>query len=60
MTIYMLQSAQFRDIVLKSGFINPEEFDAAEKSSKELGKDIADVLVYRGLLGEDILGKINR
>jgi len=29
-----------------------------KKSSKELGKDIADVLVYRGLLGEDILGKI--
>jgi type IV pilus assembly protein PilB len=54
----MLTSAQFRDIVLKSGFVSPEDFDAAVKSSQELGKDIGDVLVYRGLLGEDMIGKL--
>lgn len=54
----MLSSAQLREILLKSGFISSEDFDAAVKSSDELGKDIADVLVYRGLLGEDILGKL--
>jgi len=54
----MIQPAQLRDIILKSGFVTPEDFDAVQKSSVELEKDIRDVLIYRGLISEDALGQI--
>ncbi|OGG05092.1 hypothetical protein A2Z33_06635 [Candidatus Gottesmanbacteria bacterium RBG_16_52_11] len=53
-----MQPAQFREIVLKSGFVTPHDFDAAVKSSEELGKDLSDILIYRGLVSEDALGQI--
>lgn len=54
----MILPKELREIILKSGFIKSEEFDAAVKSSEELGKDIADVLIYQGLISEEILGKL--
>jgi len=54
----MLSSAQFREVVLKSGFVSPEDFDSALKSSTDLGKDVADILVYRGLLQEEMIGRL--
>lgn len=54
----MISAAQFRDIVLKSGFVSEQNFDSAVKSSHELGKDISDVLVYQGFLTEEIIGKL--
>ena len=54
----MILPETLREIILKSGFIKSDEFDAAVKSSEELGKDIADVLIYSGLISEDILGKL--
>lgn len=54
----MLSAAQLRDIVVKSGFVSTEDYDLAVKSATELGKDIADVLAYKGFLTEDILGNL--
>lgn len=54
----MLTAAQFRDIILSSGFVSQKDFEAAESSAQELGKDIQDVLVYQGLLTEDIIGRL--
>jgi type IV pilus assembly protein PilB len=54
----MIESAQLRDVILKSGFVTPVDFDAALKNSLELGKDVRDILMYRGLISEDALGQI--
>jgi type IV pilus assembly protein PilB len=54
----MIQPAQLREIILKSGFVSEGDFDAALKSADELGKDISDILIYRGLISEDALGHI--
>src|SRR3989344_8650601 len=47
-----------RQIILKSGFVASGDFDGAVKTAQELGKDLTDVLIYRGLISEDILGKL--
>lgn len=54
----MIQPAQFREIILKSGFVTSHDFDDAVKTSEELGKDLSDILIYRGLVSEDALGQI--
>jgi len=52
----MILPETLKEIILKSGFVNAADFDAAVKTSQELSKPIADVLIYRGLISEDILG----
>jgi type IV pilus assembly protein PilB len=54
----MIQPAQLREIILKSGFVSGSDFDAAVKTSEELGKDLTDILISRGLVSEDALGQI--
>jgi type IV pilus assembly protein PilB len=54
----MIQPAQLREIILKSGFVSPEDFDQAVKTSEELGKNLTDILIYRGVVSEDALGQI--
>lgn len=55
---YMIAPAVLRDIILKSGFITPSEFDAAVKTAEELDKTLPDVLIYRGLISEELLGQL--
>lgn len=54
----MIQPAQLREIIVKSGFVTPQDFDAAIKTSEELGKELSDILIYRGLISEDVLGQL--
>lgn len=54
----MIEPVILREIVLKSGFIAPKDFDAAVKTAEELGKTIPDVLVYRGFITEEIMGQL--
>lgn len=54
----MILPDTLRDIILKSGFVSQKDFEAARKSSEELGKDLTDVLAYQGLISEDVLGKL--
>lgn len=54
----MILPKQLREIILKSGFVSPSDFDAAVRSSEELGKDLPEVLIYRGLISEDVLGQL--
>lgn len=54
----MLSTDTLRTIVVASGFVSPEDFDVSVKAAKELGKDIPDVLAYKGFLTEDILGNL--
>lgn len=54
----MILPETLRDIILKSGFITPKDFDQAVKTSEELGRNLTDVLIYRGLISEDVLGQL--
>lgn len=54
----MILPTQLREIILKSGFVSPEEFDQAIRTSEELGKELTDILISRGLISEDVLAQI--
>ncbi len=47
-----------RQILLNSGFISANDFDQASKGAKDLGKTIEDILLFRGLISENILGQL--
>ncbi len=47
-----------QDIVVKSGFVNATDFIAAQKTAEDLGKDVGDILVFRGYFSEADLGKL--
>ncbi|MBI4065302.1 Flp pilus assembly complex ATPase component TadA [Candidatus Gottesmanbacteria bacterium] len=54
----MMLPETLREIIIKSGFIKQEDFDGAVKSARELGKNLTDILIYRGLISEDVLGQL--
>ncbi len=47
-----------KGIIVKSGFIDEKDFDDANKAASDLGRDIIDILVFRGLISEDVIGKL--
>lgn len=47
-----------KEILVKSGFISQDDFTDAEKAATQLGRDIEDVLIFRGLISEDVIGKL--
>jgi type IV pilus assembly protein PilB len=54
----MILPATLKAILTQSGFITEADFVAAEKASTEVGQQITDILVFRGLISEDALGKL--
>lgn len=54
----MILPETLREIILKSGFVTPLDFDAAVKTAQELSKSLTDVLIYRGIISEDVLGSL--
>lgn len=54
----MLDPAILRDILVKAGFVSEKDFDDAQQSAKDLGKPVEDVLIYKSLISEDVLGKL--
>lgn len=54
----MILPDELRQIILKSGFVSEHEFDAAAKTAEELGKTPSDVLIYKGVISEDVLAKL--
>ena len=54
----MIASATLRQIILKSGFISEKDFNLSVKSAEELGKTITDVVIYKGLISEEVLGQL--
>ena len=47
-----------KKIIVGSGFVKEKEFDEASKTAFELGKEITDILIFRGLINEDTVGKL--
>lgn len=47
-----------KKIIVGSGFVTEVEFDNAAKAAEEVGKEIVDVLIFRGLVNEETVGKL--
>ncbi len=47
-----------KKILVESGYVQETEFDDAKQSALDLGREIDDVLIFRGLISEDALGKL--
>lgn len=54
----MILPEQLRKIILDSGFVSEGDLTDAIKTSRELKKDLKDVLVYKGLLTENVVGQL--
>ncbi len=53
-----LPNATLKQILTSSGFIGPEDFDSAARSAADLNRKVEDVLIFRGFISEDALGKL--
>lgn len=54
----MILPEQLREIILKSGFVSEKDFETAVKTAEELGKSVADVLIYRGIISDEVLAQL--
>lgn len=54
----MLLPQELQTILIKSGFVTSADFDAAAQTAADLDQPITDVLVFRGIISEDALGKL--
>lgn len=54
----VLSTEDLKKIIVGSGFIPEKDFDAAAKTSAELGRELLDVLIFRGLINEETVGKL--
>jgi type IV pilus assembly protein PilB len=53
-----LPTKTLKEILVGSGFVTEADFDESAKSAAELGKEISDILIFRGLISEDALDKL--
>lgn len=53
-----LNDETLKKIVVGSGFVSEQDFDKAKKSAEELGKNVKDVLIFRGHISEEALSKL--
>ncbi|HJX45544.1 MAG TPA: hypothetical protein VJ399_00020, partial [Patescibacteria group bacterium] len=54
----LISTEKLKKILVGSGYVGEKDFDDAVNSAADLGKDISDVLIFRGLVSEDALGKL--
>jgi type IV pilus assembly protein PilB len=54
----MILPETLQKILSEAGFITPKDFAAAVKTADDIKKPITDILVFRGLISEDALGKL--
>ncbi len=54
----LISPEKLKKILVGSGYVTEADFDDAFKSSQDQGRDISDVLIFRGLVSEDSLGKL--
>jgi type IV pilus assembly protein PilB len=54
----VLSTDDLKKILVGSGFIPEKDFDSANKTATELGRDLIDILIFRGLINEETVGKL--
>ena len=53
-----LDIGALKNIIVGSGKVTEQDFDSAAKNAEELGKDVRDVLVFRGLIRQEEISKM--
>lgn len=53
-----LSTKTLKEVLVGSGFVTESDFDEVAKSASELGKNISDILIFRGFISEDALDKL--
>ncbi|MFC1649304.1 GspE/PulE family protein [Patescibacteria group bacterium] len=53
-----LSTADIKKIIIEAGFINEKTFDEIAQSSKELGKDLLDTLIFKGYINDEGMGHL--
>ncbi len=53
-----LNKDRLKQILVGSGYISEKDFEEAAKTSEDFGRDITDILLFRGLINEDALAKL--
>ena len=53
-----LSKDKLKKIIVGSGFVQEKDFDDAAKTAEELAKDVTDILVFRGFINEETVGKL--
>jgi type IV pilus assembly protein PilB len=54
----MILPTTLKTVLIDSGFIKEADFAAAQKTAEDLGKPVSDILIFRGLITDDMLGKL--
>ncbi len=54
----LIPEKTLKEIIVKSGFVDEKDFNEANKAASDIGKDIVDILVFRGLISEEVIGKL--
>jgi len=54
----LLPTPVLKKILTTAGYLTDTQFDAIDKSASDLGKSIGDILVFRGIITEEVLGKL--
>lgn len=54
----MILPQDLQQILINSGFVTQKDFDAAVRTAEDLRQPVTDILVFRGLISEDALGKL--
>ena len=54
----MILPKTLQTVLIDSGFIKEADFASAQKTANDLGKPISDILIFRGLITDDMLGKL--
>ncbi|MFV1917319.1 MAG: GspE/PulE family protein [Patescibacteria group bacterium] len=53
-----LPEKTLKKVLVDSGFISEKDFDKASQTSKEIGREVTDTLVFQGFITEDALSKL--
>lgn len=53
-----LPAATLKEILVDSGYISEDDFQNAVQTANDLGKKIIDVLIFRGLITQEAVGKL--
>jgi len=53
-----LSTQDIKKIIVNAGFITEKEFDVVAQSSKELGKDLLDTLIFKGYVNDEGMGHL--
>lgn len=54
----MILPKTLQTVLIDSGFIKEADFASAQKTANDLGKPVSDILIFRGLITDDMLGKL--